>query len=344
MRMQQKKMTLKGLAQILGVHPSTVGRVMDPDTRHMVGEAVAQRVLKEAAKHGYRPNKIAAALRTRRSNIVGVILPDITNPVFPPIVLGIEDELRKHGYVALVTNAGEDPAQQRFVVDQLLARQCDALILATATRDDPVISHCLEAGISVVTVNRGEDAGRVSSVVNDEMAGMRMGVEHLFAQGHRRIVHLVGPQNLSTGHLRREGFVQAMEAQGVKRDELWMVECSSYSRDAGKAACDEALARYPKATAILAGNDLLALGCYDSLRAAGKRCPEDVSVLGHNDMPFVDMVNPPLTTIRISHHAMGVQAAQLILQRLNQSAGADMEIRMKPELIVRASTTAPATV
>ena len=338
--MQQKKMTLKGLAQILGVHPSTVGRVMDPDTRHMVGEAVAQRVLQEAAKHGYRPNKIAAALRTRRSNIVGVILPDITNPVFPPIVLGIEDELRKHGYVALVTNAGEDPAQQRFVVDQLLARQCDALILATATRDDPVITHCLEVGIAAVTVNRGEDAGRVSSVVNDELAGMRMAVDYLFALGHRHIVHLVGPQNLSTGHLRREGFVQAMLAQGVERADLWMVECSAYSREAGKAACDDALARYPKATAILAGNDLLALGSYDSLRAAGKRVPEDVSVIGHNDMPFVDMVNPPLTTIRICHHAMGVQAAQLILQRLNQSGGADMEIRMKPELIVRASTAA----
>jgi LacI family transcriptional regulator len=257
-------------------------------------------------------------------------------------VLGIEDELRKHGYVALVTNAGEDPAQQRFVVDQLLARQCDALILATATRSDPIISYCLEAGIAAVTVNRGEDAGRVSSVVNDETAGMRMAVEYLYKLGHRRIVHLVGPRNLSTGHLRREGFVQAMEAQGVKREDLCMVECSAYSRDAGKLACDEVLARYPKATAVLAGNDLLALGCYDSLRAAGKRCPEDVSVVGHNDMPLVDMVDPPLTTIRISHHAMGVQAAQLVLQRLNQ-ASAEMEIRMKPELVVRASTAAPAS-
>eukprot|EP01032_Pedospumella_encystans_P019776 gene19776-22482_t len=178
-------MTLKGLAEILGVHTSTVGRVMDPETRHMVGEEVAQRVLKEAARHGYRPNKMAAALRTRRSNIVGVMLPDITNPVFPPIVLGIEDELRKHGYVALVTNAGEDPEQQRFVVDQLLARQVDALILATATRDDPVIGHCLEAGVALVTVNRSEDRGRVSSVVNDEYAGMRL-AEVL--QGSARLV------------------------------------------------------------------------------------------------------------------------------------------------------------
>ncbi|SFU72494.1 LacI family DNA-binding transcriptional regulator [Pseudoduganella namucuonensis] len=339
--MQQKKMTLKGLAQILGVHTSTVGRVMDPLTRHMVGEEVAQRVLKEAAKHGYRPNKMAASLRTRRSNIVGVILPDITNPVFPPIVLGIEDELRKHGYVALMTNAGEDQAQQRFVVDQLLARQVDALILATATRDDPVISHCLAAGVALVTVNRSEDRGRVSSVVNDEYAGMRQAVEHLLALGHRHMVHLVGPQNLSTGHLRKEGYELAMAANGVPREAAWEVEGSAYTREAGRAACLEAMARYPQATAILAGNDLLALGCYDGLRELGLRCPEDVSVVGHNDMPFVDMVNPPLTTVRISHHAMGVQAAQLVLKGLQQEGGGQMEIRLKPELVVRGSTAKP---
>jgi len=336
--MQQKKMTLKGLAQILGVHPSTVGRVMDPETRHMVGEEVAQRVLKEAAKHGYRPNKIAAALRTRRSNLVGVMLPDITNPVFPPIVLGIEDELRKQGYLALVTNAGENPEQQRFVVDQLLARQVDAIILATATRDDPIISHCLQEQVALVTVNRSEDVSRVSSVVNDEFAGMRLAVGHLLTLGHSQIVHLVGPQNLSTGYLRREGFVAAMAAQGVAASELRMVECASYTREAGMAACCEALARYPDTTAILAGNDLLALGCYDALAEMGKRCPDDVSVIGHNDMPFVDMVNPALTTVRISHHAMGVQAAQLILRRLQQEDMGQMEIRLKPELVVRGST------
>jgi LacI family transcriptional regulator len=335
--MQQKKMTLKGLAQILGVHPSTVGRVMDPATRHMVGDEVVQRVLKEAARHGYRPNKLAAAMRTGQSKLVGVMLPDITNPVFPPIVLGIEDELRKHGYLVLMSNAGEDKEQQRFVVDQLLARQVDALILATATRDDPVITRCLEAGVAVVTVNRSEDGARVSSVVNDEAQGMRQSVDHLVALGHRRIVHLVGPQHLSTGHLRREGFLQALAAHGLAEAPC-LVDCPSYTREAGRAACDEALARYPDATAILAGNDLLALGCYDSLRARGLRCPDDVSIIGHNDMPFVDAVHPALTTVRIGHHDMGVQAAQLILRSLGDGTAGVLEVRLKPELVVRAST------
>jgi LacI family transcriptional regulator len=330
-------MTLKGLAEILGVHPSTVGRVMDPQTRHMVGEEVRLRVLKEAARYGYQPNKLAAAMRTGRSKLVGVMLPDITNPVFPPIVLGIEDELRKHGYVVLMANAGDDKAQQRYVVDQLLGRQVDALILATATREDPVITHCLEAGVAAVTVNRNEDAGRVSSVVNDEAQGMRLAVEHLAALGHRRIVHLVGPQNVSTGHLRKTGFEEALAADGLG-DAAGVVDCLAYTREAGKAACDQALERYPGLTAIVAGNDLVAIGCYDSLRAHGLRCPEDVSVIGHNDMPFVDAVHPPLTTIRIRLHEMGVQAAQLILRRLEEGAAGVVEVRLKPEIVIRGST------
>lgn len=330
-------MTLKGLAAILGVHPSTVGRVMDPQTRHMVGEEVRQRVLKEAARHGYRPNKLAAAMRTGSSKLVGVMLPDITNPVFPPIVLGIEDELRKHGYVVLMSNAGDDQAQQRFLVDQLLARQVDALILATATREDPVITHCLDAGVAIVTVNRNEDGGRVPSVANDEALGMLLSVQHLVALGHRRLVHLVGPQHVSTGHLRKLGFEAALAAHGLA-GESGVVDCLAYTREAGKAACDLALERYPGLTAIVAGNDLVAIGCYDSLRAHGLRCPEDVSVIGHNDMPFTDAVHPPLTTIRIGLHEMGVQAAQLILRRLQQDAMGVVEVRLRPELVVRGST------
>lgn len=330
-------MTLKSLAEIIGVHPSTVGRVMDPQTRHMVGEEVRQRVLKEAARHGYRPNKLAAAMRTGSSKLVGVMLPDITNPVFPPIVLGIEDELRKHGYVVLMSNAGDDKEEQRYLVDQLLARQVDALILATATRDDPVITHCLEAGVAVVTVNRNEDAGRVPSVATDEALAMRLTVDHLVALGHRRLVHLVGPQHVSTGHLRKAGFEAALAAHGLAQ-ESGVVECLAYTREAGKAACDLALERFPQLSAIVAGNDLVAIGCYDSLRERGLRCPEDVSVVGHNDMPFTDAVHPPLTTIRIGLREMGVQAAQLILRRLQQDAASVLEVRLRPELVVRAST------
>ncbi|ABE42308.1 LacI family DNA-binding transcriptional regulator [Polaromonas sp. JS666] len=334
-------MNLKELAKSLGVHASTVSRVLNPATRHMVGKEVAAKVLAAAARHNFTPNNVASSLRTRRSNIVGIVLPDISNPVFPPILLGIETELRKHGLVALLANGGEDPKQQRTVVDQLLARQVDALILATATRKDRLIDHCLSKNTVVVTINRGEDHGRVSSVMNDELLGMRLAFDHLVSLGHTEIVHIVGPQNLSTGYLRRAGFIQAAVANGWQKSKLNMVDCTAYTREAGRVACQTLLKTFPKTTAVLAGNDLVALGCYDVLLEKKIKCPRDMSIVGYNDMPFVDLVSPALTTVRIRHHEMGIQAAQLILRRIQQGQDGEAEIRLKPELVVRQSTRSP---
>ena len=210
---QRKRSTLKDLARRLGVHFSTVSRAINPQTRHMISADVAGRVLEAAAEHGYRPNRMASSLRTRRSHTIGVVLPDICNPVYPPILLGIEKVLLQNGYVALVANAGSDRAQQRFVVDQMLARQVEGLILATVTRRDPVLAHCLEDGIAVITVNRSADKGEVPGVVSDDRLGMRLTVEHLAGLGHRHIAHIAGPQTLSTGHLRKQGFVAARTAE-----------------------------------------------------------------------------------------------------------------------------------
>lgn len=336
---QKKRLTLKDLARRLGVHSSTVSRVMNPQTRHLISEEVATRVLEAAAGLDFRPNGIASSLRTRRSHTIGVVLPDITNPLFPPILLGIDEVLSENGYVALVANAGSDRARQRFVVNQMMARQVDGLILATVTRRDPVLAHCLEDGIAVVTVNRSEAQGKVPDVVCDDRIGLRLAVDHLAGLGHRHIAHIAGPQTVSTGRLRRQGFVAAMKAHGL---EARMVEAAAYSREEGRAACAAILNQWPEVTAIATGNDLIALGCYDALRAAGRRCPEDISLVGHNDMPLADMLAPPLTTIRIPHHEMGAQAARLLLDHIRGGGQADaVHIVLPPELVVRGSTAAP---
>ena len=334
-----KTVTLKDVARAAGVHSSTVSRVMSPLTRHMIGSDVVQRVMEAAQTLGYRPNQAAATLRTRRSNIIGVVIPDITNPVFPPILRGLEQALRAEGYAALVADA-EDDEQQRFIIEQMLARQADGLVLATTTRRDPIIDLCLERGLPVVSVNRSEDTDRVSCVVNDEMAGMRLAVEHLVGLGHRRIAHIAGPQHLSTGHQRKIGFEEAVAAQGLAKVDCCIVDGSAYSREAGQQACARILKSYRATSAIVAGNDLVALGCYDAIKAAGLSCPKDVSVIGHNDMPLVDMVAPPLTTIRIRHHELGVQAARLLLLQIQRKDSAPMDIRLKPSLVVRDSTGA----
>ncbi|WP_246088669.1 LacI family DNA-binding transcriptional regulator [Phreatobacter stygius] len=337
----RSRVNLRRLADEVGVHPSTVSRALDPTKRHLVADDVADRITTAARQLGYRPNPVAASLRTRRSTLVGVLVPDITNPVFSPIISGIAEILGAEGYSTIVADAGTEFGPRMALIDELIARRVDGLVLATVSRDDPMLEHCLAEGVHVVLVNRADDSDRASSVVSDDVAGMRVAVEHLYQLGHRVIGHLAGPSTLSTGHLRRVGFEQAMQDHGLAVPPAAIVEAASYDRDEGERATARLLQAYPGLTAIAAANDLLALGAYKALAARGLRCPADVSVVGHNDMPLVDMVEPPLTTIRIGPRDMGRDAARLLLERMTGSALPIRRIVLAPDLVFRASTAAP---
>lgn len=339
--MRSKTVTLSDVAKAAGVHPSTVSRVMNPKTQKMVSDDVARRVMAHAKQLGYRINSAASTLRTRRSNVVGVVLPDITNAVFPPILMGLEEELRKHGYLAIVANVGTDQEEQRFVIDRLLGQQVDGLVFATAKRNDPLVIECAEKGVPVITVNRSEESGTVSAVVSDEEHGIRLAVQHLVELGHRCIAHIAGPENLSTGHSRRQGFVNGISGVGLDPRECPITDSSGYTREAGKKALLNLLAKSPNVTAVLAGNDLVALGCYDALSTLDLSCPGHLSIVGHNDMPLMDIVNPPLTTVRIRHRDLGLEAGRLILHAISTRDVSVVDIRLKPELIVRSSTGSP---
>jgi LacI family transcriptional regulator len=328
--------TLQSVADAAGVHRSTAARALDPAQSHRISPEVVTRVREEAMMQGYRRNATAASLRTGRSHLIGAVLPDLANPVFAPILGGVSAALSAEGYSLLVADGGGSEADRLRIVEELIARGIDGLVLATARRVDAVISLCLARKIPTVLVNRAEDYARVSSVVTDDLGGMRLAVEHLFSLGHRKIAHLAGPEDLSTGILRRRGFVAAMASAGL--DATCIVTAKAYSRDAGQAAAAELLDRFPDITAIAASNDLLALGACLALKTCGKSCPADVSIVGHNDMPLMDMVEPPLTTIRIGHAAMGSEAARLLLTQIADPAAAPATRITSAELVVRAST------
>lgn len=338
--MQRKRTTLRELAESIGVHSSTVSRVMNPETRHLISDAVVEQVLSAAHQLNFFPNQSAATLRTSRSHIIGVVLPDIANPIFPPILRGIEDELARNGYIPLIANAEGGKERQRFVIDQMVGRQVDGLILATSERHDPLLEHCLAVGIPVVVVNRSEDSNRASCVVGDNLLAMLQAVAHLVKSGHTCVAHVAGPDDLSTGHERRLGFLEAVRVNGLKKTHCPVVEAKALHRDEGRAACDRLLENHRGITAIVAANDLLALGCYDSICAHGLRCPQDISVVGHNDMPLMDSVAPPMTTVRIPLYEMGVRAAILMLEKLDGTTTAHVNIVLRPELVVRESTIA----
>jgi LacI family transcriptional regulator len=327
--------TLKKVADAAGVHPSTVSRALDPQKRHLLGEEVVERIAILAQSLGYQPNRVAASLRTGRSQLVGVLLPDIANPVFSPILAGIAETLSAEAYFPIIADAGQNSSQQIVFVDRLLNQRVDGLILATVAVDDEVVGHCLDRNFPVVLVNRAEFRDRVSSVVSDDALGMQLAVDHLVSIGHSVIGHLSGPLRTSTGTLRRDGFARAMQNHGLP---VHCEEASQFTRAAGAKPASALFGRIPGMTAIVAANDLLALGALDTIRAMGLTCPSDVSIVGHNDMPLVDLISPALTTIRICHREMGRGAARLLLRELETQAAVSEHIVLRPELIVRKST------
>jgi len=320
---------------------STVSRALNPETRHLISDEAVIRVIEATKALGYRQNKVASALTSGRSQVIGVLLPDIENAVFPPIVRGVEERVAPAGYAVLIANAPGTAAERERILEQMFGRQVDGLVVATASRDDQVVRRCILEEVPVVLVNRGEDHRLAPEVVNDDFYSMHLAVDHLVALGHRRIAHVAGPLSLATGYARWQGMQIA--AQRHRLPTLPMVESGEYTREAGRIACIELLKRHRASTAIVAANDLLALGCYDAIAAAGLQCPRDISIVGHNDIPLVDMVNPPLTTLRIQHREMGRQAAQLLLERLAAPDAKPVRVTLSPELIVRGSTAAPRT-
>jgi LacI family transcriptional regulator len=340
--MPDRPATLRDVAAAARVHPATASRALNPETRILVSEETARRVSEAAAALGYQPNPVARSLRTRRSHTVGVLIPDLNNPLFPPIVRGLEDRLGAAGYVALLGNTDGDSGKEQKLFEQMRARQVDGFVLATAHQHDAVLAEAARAELPVVLMNRLAPGYSFSSVSADNEQGMRMAVTHLAALGHTRIAHIAGPPQVSTGEGRRRGFLNGMEASGLAADEDLIITASAYTVDEGTRCCRELLERAARCTAVAVANDMLAVGCYTGLDEAGLRCPEDLSLVGFNDMSFVDRLRPPLTTVRFPHYQLGTEAAQLFLERV---ANRDCPVKilyLAPELIVRGSTAPPA--
>lgn len=270
-----------------------------------------------------------------------MLLPDLMNPLFPPIVRAVEDYLGDSGYTLLLANTDNDMAKERSAVLAMLSRRVDGLVLATALRNDPLIAEIRERGTPVVLVNRTTDDESVSSVTADDSAGMHSIVSHLIELGHQRIAHVAGPQFVSTGLERYQSFLSWTEAWGVQPGSDLIAFADRFTEEAGAAAARELLTRERDFTAVVAANDLIAVGCYDAMTAAGMAVGSDISVTGYNDMRFADRLDPPLTTVRVPHYEIGWRAAQLMLEVLTDPNRSSEAIRLTPALVVRGSTAPP---
>ncbi len=327
--------TIQDVARAAGVHPGTVSRALNPELVGRITPETTRRVEEAAARLGYVPDQFGRNLRTRRSHTIGVLIPDLGNPVFPPIVRGIEDTLRAAGYEAVIANTDDSAQREERLIDLFKARNCDGFVIASSRRDDPAVESLVRSATPVVLVNRLVDAA-ADSVASDDPAGMQVAVAHLAELGHTAIAHVTGPAALSMTQVRLTAFEEAMRAVGLTPEPALIETADRYAVDEGHRAFANLLERRTP-TAVIAGNDMIAIGCYAALRSRGARCPADMSVVGFNDMPLSGFLDPPLTTVAIPQYAIGASAAELVLGRI-AAAGVPVHRLLPTELVVRGST------
>lgn len=335
-------MTLKELARLAGVHPSTVARVLNDDPRQRVSEDVRLRILALAREQGYQPNHLARSLRTKRSFVIGTLIPDIANPFFAIMFRGIEDALAASGYSVIMANTDDESAREQRSITMLRGRQVDGLLIATARREDPTLDALKTAGFPFVMVNRHTDPIADNAVVPDDHAGAVAAVEHLVALGHRRIAHIAGSDEMSTGHTRHRGYLDALERHNLPADSDLVVR-GNFRESGGYEAMQRLLGLAQPPSAVFAVNDLAAVGAMRAIEESGLSVPGDISMVGFNDLSAVIGTTRLLTTVRLPLHEMGHAAAERLLAKITGATISPEPVVIPVELVIRQSTgPAPA--
>lgn len=302
----------------------------------------ADRVI-AAAKHlGYQPHPFARGLRTNTTRSVGMVVPDLISPFILPILAGAQHTLSEVGYSLLIGSDDEGSPRTKPAIETFLDRRVDGLIVANAQLEFTPPGAVLRNEVPTVLVSRSVAGDSFPAIVGDDHAALSLVVRHLVELGHTRIAHIAGPLDISTGRFRRDGFIDAVAAAGLSGSDCRVYEAGSFHSEDGHAACSRMLDSGNGVSAIIAANDLLALGCIDAIRERGLGVPGDVSVTGYDDIALVDRLDPALTTISLPYEEMGVVAGRLLLDLLAADdptvATSHEPIRLAPTLVVRSST------
>ena len=334
---RQDHATLQMVADETGVTPSTVSRVLnsnsDAAARRWASAGTIRRVREAAASHGYRPNPQAVGLRTRRSNLIGVVVPRLQDYVLATVYEGIDEAASERGFATFVTNSLDDPRKQALSTEMLLSRRVEGLMFGDAHFDGEFLQGVAERGVKFVLVSRW--ARDYPSVTADDVLGGSLVGKHLVATGRRDVAILAGQPYASTAIDRTRGAVDALHAAGVDVPPHRIVH-GPFDAQGGRTAAEQVLEQGPLPDAIFATNDFAAIGAMGALRDRNLSVPEDIAVVGYNDTALAAELPTPLTTVRSPMHEMGRRGLLMLLDILQ---GEDVEpLRLPPSLVVREST------
>lgn len=330
--------TMKRIAGELGVSITTVSKVLN--NREDIGHATRARVLAKVAELGYQPNAVARSLTLRRTNTLGVVIPDLMHSFFVEIVAGLETVASARGYGLLLCSSNEDPAKERAEIDMLRQRQVDGIILASvnATGNTDLLQRLHSLGIGLVMIDRDDHlAVKCDRVVTDDVKVGMLATSHLIEQGRTAIAHIMGP-SIAHAKRRADGYRAALKKHGAHTRAEWIVRGGFMEAD-GRRAMHQLLAIKPRVDAVFAANDPSAIGAMKAIWDAGLRVPEDIAVVGAGDIALGDLLRVPLTTVSWSRDEQGKQAAELLLDRIGpEPSDTFRSAVIPPQLIVRRSS------
>lgn len=331
------KTTIKDVARKAGVDPSTVSRVINNDPKLTVKEDTKKRILETIRELGYQPNAIARSLRLNSSGTIGMLIPDITNPLFPAVIKGVENYASEKDLSLILSNTNDLYEKEMKLIRLLLNRRVDGLLLASVHLRDDTIAEVEKSGVPFVLVNRGNRKDTGPYVVAGNGAGSKMAVRHLIDLGHRRIAHIAGFLYTDSGIERLEGYRKELNHANVTVDSEYMVE-AGYSEERGYKAMLKLLKLPNPPTAVFAVNDLTAMGAIMASQESGLRVPEDISIVGFDDIWVASRIEPALTTIRVPLYEMGYLAMQILYQLMHNLPVEQKRVTLETSMIVRRST------
>ena len=329
--------TIYDVAREAGVSLATVSRVINNSP--YVKESTRRRVQETMERLGYEPNLVASALMTKRTRLLALLVPDISNPFFAEVAWGVEDAAAAQNYNCVICNVGDDTRKQAGYVSVLRRKGIDGIIFATAAHDDRLVLGLSKGRYPITLMARDVPSAEVNRVLTDDQKGAFLAAEHLLRLGHRRLAMISEPARIHSSAERQRGFAAALKQAGLTPT---VVEADGSDIQAGLRASQALLAMHPRPTAVFCANDMLAIGVLQAAAAAGVRVPSELSVVGFDGTPLAQIASPPLTTVVQPMREMGRVAVQLLIESL-QNGGTPRRVVLDPHLRVGASTgPAPA--
>ncbi|MEO6244939.1 MAG: LacI family DNA-binding transcriptional regulator [Opitutaceae bacterium] len=329
--------SLHEVAARANVSIATVSRVLNKSDK--VVPATRARVEQALRDLNYRPSRVARRLRMKdgRAHLVGLIIPDIQNPFYAEIARGVEDAAYASEYALLLCNSDENPDKERFYLDVMRAESVDGIILPPFDDTDVAVIETVKTGMPVVCVDRSLANLKTDLVEVDNYQGAIKAVNHLIDRGHTGIALIEGRTGVSTSRERRRGYLDALATRGIAPRTEFM-RAGDFKQESGHVLTRELLALPEPPTALFVCNNLMTVGALAALHHAGRRVPQELGLVGFDDLPWAEALDPPPTVVRQPAYEVGRQAMELLLKRITDPQRPPVTVRLQPELVVRRST------